>query len=192
MSTSAIVSERELAKQIIAEIIRQAGGVLSSKTELLRVYWRAHLIYAESQPGYLSFWPLLKTAAGPVIQDADLLLAELVAEGTLRIDETSADGFTARTMVQWLILNPLGTLDLGTMAEQGSLTCRDSKGDYTQAFCLTINDLPVAEITGRRSAAPPLLPGRYLVALNTPTPTGWDTERALVVVSPGGTAHVDR
>lgn len=87
MSTSTVVSERERAKRIIADIIREAGGVVTSKAELVRLYWRAHLAYAESQPGYLSIWPLRKTADGPTIQEADLLLGELVAEGMLRIDD---------------------------------------------------------------------------------------------------------
>lgn len=92
MSTVTIVSERERAKQIIAEIVRAAGGILTSKTELVRAYWRAHLVFAESQPGYLSFWPLVKTPAGPAIHDADRLLGELVADGILQIDETEAGG----------------------------------------------------------------------------------------------------
>lgn len=94
MSTATVVSERERAKQIIAEIIRAAGGMLSSKTELVRVYWRAHLVFAESRPTYLSFWPLLKTAAGPAIKDVDRLLGELVADGILEIDEAKTDGAT--------------------------------------------------------------------------------------------------
>jgi hypothetical protein len=70
-------------------------GGLISKTDLLRIFWRAHLIYADVQPGYLSFWPLLKTAAGPAIQDVDRLLGELVADGTLAIDETSTGGVSS-------------------------------------------------------------------------------------------------
>lgn len=92
MTTSTIVSERERARHIIAEIIRAAGGVVTSKSELVRLFWRAHLVYAESQPGYLSFWPLLKTATGPAIQEADLLLGELVATGELRINDLRGNG----------------------------------------------------------------------------------------------------
>jgi hypothetical protein len=92
MSTVIVASERDRAKQVIAEIIRAAGGMLTSKSELVRVYWRAHLVFAESQPGYLSFWPVLKTPAGPVIKDVDRLLGELVADGILQIDEPSGKG----------------------------------------------------------------------------------------------------
>lgn len=92
MSTATVVSERERAKQIIAEIIRVAGGMLTSKTELVRAFWRAHIVFAESQPGYLSFWPVLKTPAGPAIKDVDRLLGELVAAGILRIDEPKGNG----------------------------------------------------------------------------------------------------
>lgn len=95
MPTTTALSQKERAKQIIAEIIRVAGGKLASKAELVRTYWRAHLIFAESQPGYLSFWPLSKTPAGPMIKNLDRLLGELVADETLQIDETTADGVTA-------------------------------------------------------------------------------------------------
>lgn len=92
MVTTIQTAEKERVKQIVAEIVRQAGGVLLNKTRLAEAFWRAHLIFAESQPGYLSFWPILKGEDGPVIDQIDTILGELVVERALQIEPVrSAD-----------------------------------------------------------------------------------------------------
>lgn len=78
---------KERAKLIIAEIIRQAGGELHNKTNLYKAFYHAHLIYAQSQPGYLSTWPIVKMPNGPGIHNGDRLLGELIAEGILSVEE---------------------------------------------------------------------------------------------------------
>ena len=88
--------EKELAKQIIAEIIRQAGGTLDNKTNLYKAFYHAHLHYAENQPGYLSAWPIVRMPRGPGIHNFDLLLGELMAEGkveTKQVDWAGRTGF---------------------------------------------------------------------------------------------------
>lgn len=95
MSTSTVASEKERGKQVIGEIIRQMGGRLTSKAAIVQAYYQAHLAYAESQAGYLSLWPLVKQPTGPSIKNLDNLLGEMVAEGMLRIDDTSTNGASA-------------------------------------------------------------------------------------------------
>jgi len=91
--------EKELAKQIIAEIIRQAGGAFDNKTNLYKAFYYAHLQYAEQQPGYLSNWPIVRMPRGPGIHDFDMLLGELMAEGkveTKQVDWAGCSGFRFR------------------------------------------------------------------------------------------------
>lgn len=74
-------TEKELAKQIIVEIIRQAGGVLDFKTRLFKAFYHAHVHFADNQPGYLSSWPIVRMPRGPGIDKFDVLIGELMAEG---------------------------------------------------------------------------------------------------------------
>ena len=77
------VHDKELAKQVILEIVRQAGGVLNYKTSLYKAFYHAHLKFAESQVGYLSNWPIVRMPRGPGIDRFDMLLGELLAEAAV-------------------------------------------------------------------------------------------------------------
>jgi hypothetical protein len=70
-------SDKERAKQIIVEIVRQAGGSLDNKTNLYKAFYFAHLRFAEMNPGYLSSWPIVRMPRGPGIHNAGSLLDEL-------------------------------------------------------------------------------------------------------------------
>ena len=83
--------DRERAKLIIAEIIRQAGGSFRNKTNLYKAFYHAHLRFAETQSGYLSNWPIVKMPRGPGINDGSKLIAELVNEGILDLDDNVID-----------------------------------------------------------------------------------------------------
>jgi hypothetical protein len=74
-------NDKERAKQIILEILRQAGGVLDYKTNLFKAFYHAHLRFADTQPGYLSAWPIVRMPRGPGIDRFDVLIGELMAEG---------------------------------------------------------------------------------------------------------------
>ncbi len=89
------MSERERAKRIIIEIIRQAGGTLENKTNLFKAFYAAHRSFAESQPGYLSHYPIVRMPNGPGIHAATSLLEELVASGFLEIDTIPKGNFEA-------------------------------------------------------------------------------------------------
>jgi hypothetical protein len=79
------MADKNLAKQIIVEIVRIAGGRLESMTRLFKAFYFAHLFYAQGQSGYLSDWPIVHMRRGPGIKDADLLLAELCEEERISI-----------------------------------------------------------------------------------------------------------
>jgi len=87
------------AKRIIVEIIRQAGGRFTNKTNLYKAFYYAHLRYAEVHPGYLSTWPIVRMPRGPGIDRFDVLLGELMAEArveTKQIDWGERTGFQFR------------------------------------------------------------------------------------------------
>jgi len=94
--TRPTTEEKGLAKRIIVEIIRQAGGTFDNKTNLFKAFYYAHLRYADTQPGYLSNWPIVRMPRGPGIHDFDVLLGELMAEGeveTKQVDWGNCSGF---------------------------------------------------------------------------------------------------
>jgi hypothetical protein len=76
-------NQRDIAKQIILEIIRQGGGTFTRTTSLYKAFYFAHLYYAENAPDYLSEWPIVKMPHGPGIDSGADLLKELVNAGFL-------------------------------------------------------------------------------------------------------------
>jgi hypothetical protein len=84
--------DKELAKQIILEIILQAGGVLRSKTRLFKAFYHAHAKFAQTQPGYLSAWPIVRMPFGPGIDKFDTLLGELMTEEKIETEEIEVYG----------------------------------------------------------------------------------------------------
>jgi hypothetical protein len=73
---------QERAKQVILEVLKQAGGSIS-KAKLNKAFWLAHLYYAKENPGYLSDWPVVKMPNGPGIGRGEGLLYELKAAGQI-------------------------------------------------------------------------------------------------------------
>lgn len=88
---------KERAKRIIVEIIRQAGGQITRKTALFKAFYFAHLFYAESEPGYLSDWPIVRMPHGPGIESANELIKELTDNGFIRTDHTPIGPYKAIT-----------------------------------------------------------------------------------------------
>jgi len=83
------------AKQVLVELIRAAGGEWTGKTRLYKAYYLAHLYYAETEPGYLTNWPMVKMPYGPGIECGDELLNELVLSGVLSRKHTAVGPYTA-------------------------------------------------------------------------------------------------
>jgi len=87
--------DTDRAKQVLAELIRAAGGEWTGKTRLNKAYYLAHLYYAETEPGYLTNWPVVKMPYGPGIEGGDELLNELVLSGVLARKHTLVGPYTA-------------------------------------------------------------------------------------------------
>jgi len=83
-----VEQHKQRAKRIILEIIRQAGGIFDNKTNLYKAFYHAHLRFADTQPGYLSTWPIVRMTRGPGIDNFDVLLGELMAEGRVETKQT--------------------------------------------------------------------------------------------------------
>ena len=90
----AMTTDKERAKQIIVEIIKQADGSLRNKTNLFKAFYHAHLEYAKVNPDYLSTWPIVKMPHGPGIDNSDTLLGELISNGVLKCEQLQAGDFT--------------------------------------------------------------------------------------------------
>jgi hypothetical protein len=85
----------ELAKQIVAEILRCSGGRVDSKGRLFKVFYYAHLFYAKNNPDYLSDWPIVRMPHGPGIGDAPDLFSSMAQDGTLEIRNTNVGPYPA-------------------------------------------------------------------------------------------------
>jgi hypothetical protein len=99
------------AKKVIVEIMRQAGGELVGKTRLFMAFYLAHLFYAESAPGYLTDWPVVRMPNGPGIDAGEELLLELTLAGLVTRDHVPEGPFRAvkyRLTDQGKSLPPLG------------------------------------------------------------------------------------
>ncbi|MGD9856350.1 MAG: hypothetical protein AB7U20_15500 [Planctomycetaceae bacterium] len=85
--------DKERAKAIIVEIIRQAGGRFRNKTNLFKAFWRAHVAYAESHLTPLSDWPIVRMPMGPGIDRFDALLGELLLDGAVEVEQVQHGDF---------------------------------------------------------------------------------------------------
>lgn len=84
--------DKERAKAIIVEIIRQAGGRLYDKTNLFKAFWRAHVLYAREHHRDLSQWPIVRMPQGPGIDKFNVLLGELLTEGVVEAEQVEYEG----------------------------------------------------------------------------------------------------
>lgn len=78
-----MASNKERAKRIIVEILRQAGPAGLGTTKVYKAFWLAHLYYAQAARGYLSDWPVIRMPQGPGIARGDRLLKQLLDAGHL-------------------------------------------------------------------------------------------------------------
>ena len=75
--------DRSLAKEIILEILRQAGARFRGKARLYKTFYFAHLYHYKEGNGLLSDWPIVRMPQGPGIDEGTQLLHELKAEGRI-------------------------------------------------------------------------------------------------------------
>ncbi len=89
-------TDRELAKQVVAEIVRQSpGDELAGKVKLFKAFYFAHLYYARDTVGYLTEWPIVKMPNGPGIDGFALLIDELVQDGIVETEGTRIGPYNA-------------------------------------------------------------------------------------------------
>lgn len=106
---------RQLAKDIIVEIIRQAGGTFEGKTRLYKAFYFAHLYYFEDSDGrILSEWPIVRMPQGPGINDGHVLLEELERDGVIAL-ATQLNGPYPESV--YLLKNCSGDSPFDCMAE---------------------------------------------------------------------------
>jgi hypothetical protein len=80
-------SERDRAKVIVVELIRESGGVFRNRTNLFKAFWKAHVEYAKNHLAPLSEWPIVRMTYGPGIDRFHMLLGELMAEGMVEEEQ---------------------------------------------------------------------------------------------------------
>jgi len=80
------MDDKERAKQILLEIIRQSSGdEITGKVRFFKAFYFAHLFYAEDNANFLSEWPIVKMPLGPGIDRFDLLMQEMAEEGVVEV-----------------------------------------------------------------------------------------------------------
>lgn len=89
-----IRNQKNLAKAVIVEIIRQSGGVLRNKTNLFKAFWKAH-VAAASMGRSLSTYPIVRMPNGPGIDKFDRLMGELMSEGAVVTEMTIVGPYSA-------------------------------------------------------------------------------------------------
>jgi hypothetical protein len=92
-------TDRRLAGRVILEILRQAPSEGPNATPLTRealalFFWFAHLYYAKSHPGYLTNWPLVRIRWGIEIKGLSALLADLVEEECVGVNQLERGPFS--------------------------------------------------------------------------------------------------
>lgn len=92
-------SERERAKDIIVEIVRQAGGSFELQTNLYKAFYYAHLQFARTSDRLLSKWPIVRMPNGPGIDDGADIILELVGEGRLELKPIDCGRVTGNKFV---------------------------------------------------------------------------------------------
>lgn len=86
--------ERDLAKQVILQILKQVPGNTLGKTRLFKAFWLAHLFYAKNFPGYLSAWKIVRLPHGPGIDRGTELILELKKSGKIEISHEPKGPYT--------------------------------------------------------------------------------------------------
>ena len=129
------------ARDVILEILRNAGGEWVGKTRLDKAFYFAHLYYANERPGLLTDRPIARMRHGPGIDKGDTLLAELVQDGYIT-EENIQDG-----------PYPENRYRLTDKGRQVSEIPDDAKCaiEKATAFCRTKSAAELSQITHDRS-----------------------------------------
>lgn len=87
-------TEKDRAKAILLEIIRQSNGCFNGSTRLYKAFYFAHLYYYRENPDVLSSWPVVHMPEGPGIESGAALISELHSEGLIEIGQRMKGPYT--------------------------------------------------------------------------------------------------
>lgn len=134
-----MASDKERAKQVIAEIIRQAGGELDNKTNLFKAFWLSHVHAIRDAGKALSNWPIVRMPRGPGIHRFDVLLGEMLADGlivTETIDVGSCQAFRFKLVNSDNVINEPQLVEIirhATSAVQDMTATRASEWSHEKS-----------------------------------------------------------
>jgi hypothetical protein len=99
---------KDRAKQIILQILKQSDDGSLGKTKLFKAFWLAHVLYPKKNPGYLSAWPIVRLPHGPGIDHGDILIRELKESEDVRLSHKASGVHTE--IVCMLVKDPATNL----------------------------------------------------------------------------------
>lgn len=82
------------AKSVICDLIAAAGGVFCGTVRLNKAFYFAHLYYWRDDGNVLTDYPIVRLPKGPCIDDYEVLLEELAAEGQITISTRPLGPYT--------------------------------------------------------------------------------------------------
>lgn len=80
------ISSWDRARDLLWQIIAMAGGELSGKTRLNKVFYEAHMNSWNDSAKMLTDYPIVRLPHGPGVDNLDVLIEELVEQGRLRVE----------------------------------------------------------------------------------------------------------
>lgn len=105
---------RERAKQIILQILKQSEDGELGKTKLFKAFWIAHVLYAKKNPGYLSAWKIVRLPHGPGIDQGDNLILQLKESQDIKLSHKPV-GVRTETVCMLLKDPPTNLLPAGAV-----------------------------------------------------------------------------
>lgn len=144
---------RHLAKQVIVEIIRQAGGRFLYATNLYKAFYYAHLFYAKNQADLLTEWPIVRMPFGPGIDAGTELIQELESVGVVQTTKVPVGPHMAqeyRLTNRNLPGDPLSDKAVAAIREavtfvedQSARTVSDSVHEFSRSWQKSANGRPL-------------------------------------------------
>jgi len=80
---------RTNARELVLEILRQAGPNGLGKTKLFKAFYFAHVYYAKERPERLTDWPIARMPQGPGIHNHGELLGGMQRDGSVTVELVS-------------------------------------------------------------------------------------------------------
>jgi hypothetical protein len=140
-------ADTERAKQIILQILKEAGGSLG-KTKLFKAFWLSHLFYTKARPGYLSTWKIVRLPYGPGIHKGDSLILDLKKTSKIQLDHEPRGPYTETVCKLISEADPTGLPEgsieaiqaaLKTISGESATSISDWSHDFSRSWNTTPN-----------------------------------------------------